>query len=33
MRLAAEFAVGFVLVLSYLLVSGVREQLEEDAQD
>ena len=29
MRLATEFAVGLVIVLSFLLLSGLREQLDE----
>jgi hypothetical protein len=30
MRMAGEFAIGMVIVLSYLLVSGIRQELEED---
>ena len=32
MRLASEFAVGFVIVLSYLLLSGLREQLDQNGE-
>lgn len=31
MTLAYEFAIGLVIVLSYLLLSGLREQLDEPA--
>ena len=30
MRLAGEFAIGLVIVLSYMLLSGLREQLDEE---
>lgn len=32
MRQAGEFAIGLMIVLSYLLVSGLREQLEEKGE-